>query len=394
MRARRHPASRTVMSETPQPPSPALLTALLEAERALGRLAEVAQDPVRRRRMWADAARRESCAAARLDGVAVDPVEFLVATIGTDLVPTAGRGAAQSVRALWQGALFTQGVVAAPARRTGNSRAPLPSAGAAADAWRAVAELEVGLDALPPFPSDDDDGESPSLDDDAPPAWTLGWTEALWRCLQAEVSGRDPGRLAFSAEREAEAAALLRRLDHAGGSPALLGGVGMLAELLRPAPDLRIPAWAVPSARLMGALAVARCCRVPNVWLPMSVSLHTDRTAASLAARGREEGWRLWLADTVAETARRERDRALSLDRTAEGWRLRVGAKRRNSRIPDLLDALFEEPALTVRRVQKRLGSTFRGAQLLVDELLEAGILREATNRALDRVFIAVDLMP
>ncbi|KAA0676480.1 hypothetical protein [Roseomonas genomospecies 6] len=387
------------MSETPPFPTPALLTALLEAERALGRLAEVAQAPERRRRLWADAARRESCAAARLDGVAVDPAEFLVATIGTDLVPTAGRGAAQSVRALWQGALFTQGVIAAPARRGGNARAPVSypgAAGAAADAWRAVADLEAGLDGLSPFPFDDGDGdgEAPPLADDAPPAWTLGWTEALWRCLQAEVSGRDPGRLAFSADREAEAATLLKRLDMAGESPALLGGVGMLAELLRPAPDLRIPAWAVPSARLMGALAVARCCRVPNVWLPMSVSLHADRTAAGLAARGRDEGWRLWLADMVAETARRERERALSLDRTADGWRQRVGAKRRNSRLPDILDFLFEEPAVTVRRVQKRLGSTFRGAQLLVDELLEAGILREATNRALDRVFIAVDLMP
>lgn len=382
------------MSETVQPPSSALLTALLEAERALGRLAEVAQDPTRRRRLWADAARRESCAAARLDGVAVDSADFLVATIGTDLVPTAGRGAAQSVRALWQGALFTQGVIAAPARRAENTRAALPSGGAAADAWRAVAELEAGADSRFPFPSDEEDGDAAPIADDAPPAWTLGWSEALWRCLQAEVSGRDPGRLAFSADREAEAATLLKRLDHAGDSPALLGGVGMLAELLRPAPDLRIPGWAVPSARLMGALAVARCCRVPTVWLPMSVSLHADRTTAGLAARGREEGWRLWLADTVAETARRERERALSLDRTAEGWQQRVGAKRRNSRLPDLLDLLFEEPALTVRRAQKRLGSTFRGAQLLVDELLEAGILREATNRALDRVFIAVDLVP
>ncbi|AIB14355.1 hypothetical protein ABAZ39_20780 (plasmid) [Azospirillum argentinense] len=382
------------MSATVQPLSPALLTALLESERALGRLAEVVQDPTRRRRLWADAARRESCAAARLDGVAVDPAEFLVATIGTDLVPTAGRGAAQSVRALWQGALFTQGVIAAPARHAGNTRAPIPSSGAAADAWRAVAQLEAGSDVRFSFPPDDEDGDATPAADDTPPAWTLGWAEALWRCLQAEVSGRDPGRLAFSADREAEAATLLKRLDQAGDSPALLGGVGMLAELLRPAPDLRIPAWAVPSARLMAALAVARCCRVPNVWLPMSVSLHADRTTAGLAACGREEGWRLWLADTAAETARRERERALSLDRTAEGWQQRVGAKRRNSRTPDLLELLFEEPALTVRRVQKRLGSTFRGAQLLVDELLEVGILREATNRALDRVFIAVDLMP
>ena len=43
------------MPDAAQPPSPALLTALLEAERALGRLAEVVQDPARRRRLWADA---------------------------------------------------------------------------------------------------------------------------------------------------------------------------------------------------------------------------------------------------------------------------------------------------------------------------------------------------
>lgn len=375
-----------------QPLSPALLTALLEAERALGRLAEVTNDPVRRKCLWADAARREACAAARLDGVAVDTTEFLVATVSTDLVPTAGRGAAQSVRALWQGARFSQGVIAAPPRYEDGNAPARPSGGAAADAWRAVAELEAGLADLDSPVLEEDEGKEAQAD--APPPWTLGWMEALWRCLEAEVSGRDPGRLVFSAEREGEAVVLLDRLEAAGQAPALLGGVGMLAELLRPAPDLRIPTWAVPSARLMGALAVARTCRVPSVWLPMSVALHTDRTAAGIAARGRDESWRLWLADTVAETARRERQRALALDAAAAGWRRRVGAKRRNSRLPEVLDFLFDEPAFTVRRVQKTLGSTFRGAQLLVDELIEAGIVREATNRALDRVFVAIDLMP
>lgn len=386
---------------TPPALSPAFLTALLEAERALGRLAEVAEDPLRRRRLWADAARREACAAARLDGVAVDATEFLVATVNTDLVPTAGRGAAQSVRALWQGALFTQGVITAPAVHDREAARLAPAAGSAADAWRAVAELEAGLsdpgllDGPDPDAEDGDseDGEAPPRAE-APPPWTLRWVESLWRCLQAEVSGRDPGRLVLSPEREEDAATLLQRLDAAGQEPGMLGAVGLLADLLRPAPDLRIPTWAVPAARLAGALAVARTCRVPQVWLPMSIAVQTDRTAAGIAARGRDEAWRLWLADAVAETARRERRRALALDQTAEGWRRRVGSKRRNSRLPDVLDFLFEEPAFTVRRVQKRLGSTFRGAQLLVDELLEASIVREATNRALDRVFVATDLMP
>lgn len=382
-------------------PSPALLTALLEGERALGRLAETMQHPDSRRRLWADAARREACAAARLDGIAVDSTDFLIATIDSDLVPTAGRGAAQSVRALWQGCRFAQGILAPPPRRAADRSRSRRTSDAAADAWQAVAELEAGFAAAGTEP-DDDAGEGadeewrgdPASGSGLPSPWTLGWLEASWRVLQAEVSGRDPARLVLSAEKERDAGLLLDRLEAAGRPPALLGAVGQLAELLRPAPDLRLSPWLVPSARLLAALAPAHACRVPQVWLPASVSLWTDRTAAGLAARGSAEGWLVWLADMVAESARRERQRAYTLDLAADSWRRRIGSRRRNSRLPEVLDRLFEEPAFTVRRVQKTLGTTFRGAQLIVDDLIDAGIVREVTNRALDRVFVAIDLMP
>jgi hypothetical protein len=59
-----------------------------------------------------------------------------------------------------------------------------------------------------------------------------------------------------------------------------------------------------------------------------------------------------------------------------------------------VIAGLFDHPAFTVRHLQKRLGTTFRGAQLLVNDLVDAGVLREVTNRALDRVFVAVELLP
>lgn len=375
--------------------SPTLLTALLEAERALGRLAEAGHAPDRRRRLAADAARREACAAARLDGVAVDPTDFLIATVNPDLVPTAGRPDAQSVHAIWQGARFSQGVIAAPPRR--NDAAPVldgASDGAAAEAWRAVAALEAGLEAAEDGDAIDGIGPEDEPPGESPPPWTPGWIEGSWRVLQSGVSGRDPGRLTLSPEREREAAALLARLDGAGQAPALLGAVEVLAVLLRPPPDPGTPAWLVPAARLLAALAVARNCRLPAVWLPLSTALWTGRTAAGLAARGGEDAWRVWLADAVAETARRERQRLAALDQVAESWTRRVGSRRRNSRLPDVMEGLFDQPAVTVRRVQRQLGSTFRGAQLLVDDLIGAGILREVTNRALDRVFVAVELAP
>ncbi|MCG5241621.1 hypothetical protein MCW82_17740, partial [Azospirillum doebereinerae] len=135
-------------------------------------------------------------------------------------------------------------------------------------------------------------------------------------------------------------------------------------------------------------------CRLPGLWLPLSTALWTDRSTAAIAARGDAEEWAVWLADAVAETARRERQRLAALEQAAQSWRRRIGSRRSNSRLPEVMDGLFDQPAFTVRRIQKRLGTTFRGAQLLVDELIEAGILREVTNRALDRVFVAVDLMP
>lgn len=377
--------------------SPALLTALLEAERALGRLAEACQEPERRRWLWADAARREACAAARLDGIIIDPTDFLIATVNPDLIPTVDRPAALSVHALWQGARFAQGLRDASSIHF-QARSPVrPHSGnAAADAWRAVAALEGGArqnnDANPGAEDDLDEPETNEASTAAP--WTLAWIESSWRVLEADLSGRAPNRLTLSVEREAEAIALLNRLDRAGEAPALMGSVGLLAELLRPPPDLRTPAWLRPSARLLAPLAVARNCRLPNLWLPLSAAVWADRTAAGIAARGAEEGWRLWLTDMVAETARRERQRLATLDQAAQSWRRRMGARRRNSRLPNVIAGLFDHPAFTVRHLQKRLGTTFRGAQLLVNDLVDAGVLREVTNRALDRVFVAVELLP
>ncbi|HYH20456.1 MAG TPA: hypothetical protein VD995_17760 [Azospirillum sp.] len=364
---------------TPASPPPPLLAALLEAERALGRLAEAMRSEDLRTRLWADAARREAFAGARLDSVAVDPTDFMIATLEPDLVPTAGRNEAQAAHALWLGALTAQG-----------GRAPQPPAppagapvGAAAAAWQAVADLENLLA---------DDAPTPEADsEETAPAWTPPWLEGIWRATQTGISGRDPRRLAFTDRQRAEVRALLRRADDALGSPALYGGVLALDLLLRPPPD---PAWAAPLARLITPVALARACRVPAVWLPASPTLLAERTGLRIALAAGEADWHVWLANAVAEAAHRERRRALALDQAASGWRRRVGARRSNSRLPDVLDFLFTQPALTVRRLQQHLDTTFRGAQLMVDELVEAGILREVTQRALDRVFVAVELMP
>lgn len=368
-----------------------LVSALLELERALGRLAEAVRDPERRARLWADAARRDAVAGARQDGAAVDPTDFLVATVAPELVPPARRATGLAAHALWRGALLAQGrapraavpppfaLTAPPGPRTAPS--------AAATAWQAVAELESPGNVDAHFAPDDAPPPSPE-----PPAWSVGWLERVWAVTQDGVSGRTDAH--FPPHEERQAGALLDRLEGMLRAPGLVGGIEALGHLLRPAPVTRVAPWAVPLARLTAPAVLARGARLPEVWIPVAAMLLAERTAARLAAGGTDLEWQVWLAGALADAADAERRRADELAALAAAWRQDSGARRRTSRLPDVLDGLFEHPAFTVRRLQQRLGMTFRGAQLIVDDLVEAGVVREVTQRALDRVYVAVALVP
>ncbi|PWC42828.1 hypothetical protein [Azospirillum sp. TSO22-1] len=369
-----------------------LVSALLELERAVGRLAEAVRDPARRERLWADAARRDAVAAARLDGAAVDPTDFLVATVAPELVPPTRRSTGIAAHALWSGVRLAQGKMRRPAppppfeltAPAGPKTGPL---GAASAAWRAVAELEAADDVDAHFAEDEPAPVTP-----LPEPWTVGWLERLWCATQNGVSGRAADR--FPPHEERQAGALLDRVDGLLGEPGMVGGIEALGYLLRPAPVARVAPWAVPLARLVAPALLARAARVPEVWLPAAPVLLAERTAARLAAGGADLDWRIWLAGALTAAAHAERRRADALDAMAAGWRQNTGTRRRNSRLPEVLDGLFEHPAFTVRRLQRRFATTFRGAQLIVDDLVEAGVVREVTQRALDRVYVAVDLMP
>ncbi|HYH38708.1 MAG TPA: hypothetical protein VD860_10850 [Azospirillum sp.] len=369
-----------------------LVSALLELERAVGRLAESVRDPARREQLWADAARRDAVAAARLDGAAVDPTDFLVATVAPELVPPARRATGIAAHALWSGVRLAQGKARRPSpppafeltAPAGPKGAPL---GAASAAWRAVAELEAADDVDAHLAA-----EESALAAPLPEPWTVAWLERLWCATQDGVSGRAVDR--FPPHEERQAGALLDRVEGLLGEPGLVGGIEALGYLLRPAPVARVASWAVPLARLVAPALLARAARVPEVWLPAAPVLLAERTAARLAAGGADLDWRIWLAGALTEAAHAERRRADELDAMATAWRQNAGMRRRNSRLPEVLDGLFEHPAFTVRRLQRRLATTFRGAQLIVDDLVEAGVVREVTQRALDRVYVAADLMP
>jgi cell filamentation protein, protein adenylyltransferase len=58
-----------------------------------------------------------------------------------------------------------------------------------------------------------------------------------------------------------------------------------------------------------------------------------------------------------------------------------------------LIERLFARPAIAIADVAKELDLTYRGAALIVEKLVDAGILREMTGQARNRVFACTQIL-
>jgi hypothetical protein len=58
-----------------------------------------------------------------------------------------------------------------------------------------------------------------------------------------------------------------------------------------------------------------------------------------------------------------------------------------------LIDELFGCPAITNPTICERMKITPRSAQLNIDKLVDRAILREATGRQRDRVYVATEIV-
>ena len=76
---------------------------------------------------------------------------------------------------------------------------------------------------------------------------------------------------------------------------------------------------------------------------------------------------------------KRYRERLVDLSRSAAPLRL--------------LDELFASPFITVSGAASALSLTYPAAQKNVNKLTEAGILREMTGRATNRVYVADEIL-
>ena len=76
-----------------------------------------------------------------------------------------------------------------------------------------------------------------------------------------------------------------------------------------------------------------------------------------------------------------------------ERWRERLSPIRRNSSVELLIDALPGQVILTVGQASHLIGRSFRAANLAVQELVQAGILRQVNVGKRNRAFEAVEII-
>jgi Fic family protein len=76
-----------------------------------------------------------------------------------------------------------------------------------------------------------------------------------------------------------------------------------------------------------------------------------------------------------------------------EVYRRRVQSERAVARLLQLLDLLFANPVASIPGLAKSMDVSFVAATRYVRHLTEIGVLREATGRTRNRIFVAEEIL-
>ena len=76
-----------------------------------------------------------------------------------------------------------------------------------------------------------------------------------------------------------------------------------------------------------------------------------------------------------------------------DDFHARVRQKKASALLPELVDELFVNPAVSISSVQARFACGNQTASNLVKRLVEKGILREYTGRKRNRIFICPGIL-
>jgi len=112
-----------------------------------------------------------------------------------------------------------------------------------------------------------------------------------------------------------------------------------------------------------------------------------------VSKKGAWEEWLLFFLTGVSTQAVNDAARLESLLSLRGDYQERIRVGRRQERLEQVLDLIFQRPILNVRQAEAALGIPYMTAERCIERLVEAGILREITGKARNRIYRADEIL-
>lgn len=134
----------------------------------------------------------------------------------------------------------------------------------------------------------------------------------------------------------------------------------------------------------------------PLLYLSAYFEHHRNEYYRLLLAVSQAGKWIDWITFFLRGVAEQSRDALARSGRLLDLWqsyRAEFQSARSSALQLRLVDQLFAYPAITVNQAAKLLKVTHRSAQLNIEKLMRKGILKEATGKLRNRVFVAPQIV-
>jgi Fic family protein len=112
-----------------------------------------------------------------------------------------------------------------------------------------------------------------------------------------------------------------------------------------------------------------------------------------VSKKGAWEKWLLFFLTGVSTQAVNDAVRLESLLSLRVDYLERIRVGRRQERLEQVLDLIFQRPILNVRQAEAALGIPYMTAERCIEKLVEAGILREVTGKVRNRIYRADEIL-
>ncbi|MBN2549371.1 MAG: Fic family protein [Anaerolineales bacterium] len=150
--------------------------------------------------------------------------------------------------------------------------------------------------------------------------------------------------------------------------------------------------------RLLMALLLSAWQLLPQPLLYLSAYFESNRRAyydllLAVSQRAAWEEWLLYFLQGVEQQSLDAVDRVSRLQALRAQYQARFQIRRASTRLLGAVDLLFARPVLTARQVEAALEINFPAAQRLIDQFVQAGLLREITGGKRNRIYRADEIL-